>query len=172
MNGSVRLLKSTDVLNEQSNFTRNNSIWALDLNDPIWASKSGNAPKDLSHIETRFVLLPLEFSLFVVVIALCVSIFQISQSVKRKNKSVFNWHFTLGCLVLNFSTIIILVGNHYLTEYKCWFNKISLSIGLTLVNGVVFAFTLKQKINQNKKRKIFFLAWCQIGRTIAGLGNV
>ena len=160
VNGSMRYIIKTK---------RNGSDLLIDhIADPVWVGYGGKAPKDLSKVESRMLRSPLELVFVIAIIALTSSITQLVRSVKCKENAVFKWSLTMGCLILNVSSAVLMVGHYYFASLECRIRPILLVLGLSLMNGYFLGISHKHQFYVRKKRTVRGVS----GRFVANAGTV
>ena len=139
LNGSLQYLYEINVETSQNGSIHYKNIHKFQ--EPVWYSKSGQPPKDLSNV-ISLVQMPGKVSIAIVTtVSLLASIFQ-SLLIYRSKKSVMiSWKIQLACSLafLNFTVILNNIGQIYFPIANC-----QLSFPITMFAFCIFLTFLAQ----------------------------
>ena len=151
VNGSIQYVIGTDFTtsdsNENSKFE--DILRISTINEPVWRTSNGKAPKDLSFVEKRQITC-IEAEISISIIAFVFSIYQLI-GVKFWRTfpfatKLFKWTFLVGCLLLNLSTVLLMSGSVYFPNVECRFRPFFFVIGLAFVNGTLLAMSYQCRL--------------------------
>ena len=139
----------------------NNTVKFDQINNPIWKTKTGKTPKDLSSIEIRPMFCSDQVTLGLAILVAIVFLIEIILFI-RVIKTDKQFVIQRGIIFVGFSLINVSVFCHVLGTvrwpyFECLFRPVLLLLGLSIVHGAYALFSLKFTNERRKHQKSHIL---------------